>query len=103
MTRIAEDTKWIIFKNKIRNFWLIFYLNVISPILNVLGEGVERIDRWLDNKSKNHKAKRHYLHMLYEMDPKMAKIHKDIVHIKCLLILVMICILVLDIAVISLM
>lgn len=99
MSRTERNSMWYKFKDKIKKIWIMFYLRVISPCLAAIGNGVEKIDYWFDKKIDNHRAKRQYLKALYDVDP-IARLHYDIKQMKILLIVVMICVLALEIAVI---
>lgn len=99
MTRIKQDDSWDKFKKKVKEIWLIIYLHVFSPCLTVLGNGFDSLEKWLDKKMDNYIARRQYLKALYDVEP-MARVHRDIKHIKILLVITMICVLVLELAVI---
>lgn len=90
---------WNRFKNKMKQIWLVIYLHVISPCLTFLGNCWDKLENWLDKVLDNYHAKRQYLKALYDVDP-VARIHRDIKHIKILLIVIMICVLVLELVVI---
>lgn len=99
MTRIERNNMWNKFKNKMKQIWLVIYLRVISPCLVFLGNCWDALENWLDKKLDRYHAKRQYLKALYDVDP-IARIHRDIQHIKILLIVIMICVLVLELVVI---
>lgn len=99
MTRAKQNKVWNTFKSKVKQFWLIFYLRVISPCLTVLGNGFDKFEKWLDKKMDDYIARRQYLKALYDVEP-MARVRRDIKHIKILLVITMICVLVLELAVI---
>ncbi len=90
---------WNNFKNIIKKIWVVIYLHVVSPCLTFLGNCWDKLENWLDKVLDNHHAKRQYLKALYDVDP-IARIHRDIQHIKILLIVIMICVLVLELVVI---
>lgn len=99
MTRAKQDNSWDKFKEKVKTIWLIIYLHIISPCFTVIGNGLDKLENWIEEKIENYLARRQYLKALYDVDP-MARIHRDIKQIKFLLILVMLCVLVLELVVI---
>ena len=99
MTRIKQDGSWDKFKKKLKEIWLIIYLRVFSPCFTVMGNGIDRFEHWLDRKMDNYIARRQYLKALYNVEP-MARVHRDIKHIKILLVITMVCVFVLELAVI---
>ena len=99
MTRVKRNNMWCKFKSTVKKIWLVIYLRVISPCLTALGNGWDAIENWLDKKMDAYHAKRQYLKAMYDVDP-VARIHRDIRHIKFLLVLVMICVLTLELVVI---
>ena len=90
---------WNKFKNTIEKIWVVIYLHVVSPCLTFLGNCWDKLENWLDKVFDNYHAKRQYLKALYDVDP-IARIHRDITHIKILLIVIMICVLILELVVI---
>ena len=99
MTRVGRNNMWNRFKSTIEKIWVVIYLRVISPCLTFLGNSWDKLENWLDKKMDHYHAKRQYLKALYDVDP-VARIHRDIKHIKILLIIIMICVLVLELVVI---
>ena len=99
MTRLERNTMWNRFKMSVKKIWVLFYLRVISPCLTAIGNGVEKFDKWVDEKIEHRKAKRQYLKAMYDVDP-VARLYRDVKQIKVLLVILMICVLALELTVI---